>query len=126
MAMLSLELNRLLGTAMLDSDFLRRVLSAERAVALQGFKLSPEERSTILASQACTLTELSRELTGTLARADIADADAKIDQLKQALPLRSAAPMDIHAYVQRAVNTITSHIAQDTQYEDVYLQQIAS
>jgi hypothetical protein len=126
MAMLSLELNRLLGNAMLDPDFLRRVLSAERAVALQGFKLSSEERSTILASQACTLTDLSRELTGTLAKADIADADTKIDLLKQALPLRSAPPMDIHAYVQRAVNTITSQMAQDTQYEDVYLQQIAS
>lgn len=126
MAMLSLELNRFLGNAMLDPDFLKRVFSAERAIALQGFKLSPEERSTILASQAGTLTELSRELTATLAITDIADTDKKIDLLIQALPLRSSAQMDVHTYVRRAVNAITSQMAPDTQYEGAYLQKIGS
>ena len=126
MAMLSLELNRFLGNALLDPSFLKRVLSAERALALQGFKLSPEERSTILASQANTLTELSRDLTATLAKDDIADTDAKIDRVMRALPLRRTPPMDVHTYVQRAVNAITSQMAPDIQYEEVYLQKIAS
>ncbi len=129
MAMLSLELNRLLGCALLDPDFLRRVLSAERSVALQAFKLSPKERSTILASRANTLTELSRELTATLASADMADADARVDLLMQALPSRSTPSMDVHTYVQRAVDAITSKMATagpDTRFEELYMQKIAS
>lgn len=126
MAMLSLEVNRFLGSALMDSDFLKRVFSAERAVALQGFKLSPHERSTILASQAHTLPELSRELTATLAIADIADTDARISQLIDSLPSRNGPPMDVHTYVKRAVIAITSQIASDILYEDVYMQKTAS
>ncbi len=129
MAMLSLEVNRLLGSALLDPDFLRRVFSAERAVALQSFGLSSQERSAILASQARTLKDLSRELMAKLATADMADADAGVGVLMQALPARNAPPMDVHTYVQRAVDVIASRmapVAPDAQYEELYLQKIAS
>ena len=126
MAMLSLEVNRFLGHALLDPEFHKRIFSTDRAIVLQGFKLSPEERSTILASQAHSLPELSRELTGTLAKADMADTDARIEWLKESLPLRNTPPMDVHVYVQRAINAITSQIAQDARHEEVYYRKIAS
>lgn len=126
MAMLSLEVNRFLGNALLDPELLKRVFSTDRAVALQGFKLSPEERSTILASRAHSLPELSRELTGTLAKADMADTDARIELLKESLPSRTPPPMDVHVYVQRAINALTSQMAQDAQHEEVYYKKLAS
>ncbi len=126
MAILSMELNRLLGSALLEPELLRRVLSAERSLVLQGYKLSTKERSALLASQAHTLTELSRELTATLSTADIADVDAQVDLLMQALPMCSTPAMDVHAYMSRAVDEITSHMVLDSQYEDLYMQRLAS
>jgi hypothetical protein len=126
MAMLSLEVNRFLGNALLDPDFLKHIFSADRAMVLQGFKLSPEERSTILASRANSLSELSQELTGTLAKADAADTDARIEWLKESLAVRSNPTMDIHAYVQQTVNAITSQMVSENQHEEVYYRKIAS
>jgi ribosome biogenesis GTPase A len=119
MAMLSLEVNRFLGNALLDPELMKRIFSVDRVMALQGFKLTPEERSTILASQAHSLPELSQELSGTLAKADIADTDARIEWLKESLSLRSS-PMDVYAYAQQKVNAITSKMVSETEHEEVY------
>jgi hypothetical protein len=126
MSMLSLEVNRLLGSALLDPDFVKHIFSADRAMVLQGFRLSPEERSIILASRANSFPELSRELTGTLATADQADIDARIELLKESLSVRSSPPMDIRAYVQQQVSAITSQMVSESQHDEVFYQKIAS
>jgi len=63
---LSSEVNRLLGDAVLDLTFARRVLGAERSSALREYTLSPAERAAILSSRARTLPELAAELCSTI------------------------------------------------------------
>jgi hypothetical protein len=107
MAMLSPEMNRFLGCALLDSRMLQNIFSGDRFTTMQRFDLQPEERSRILASKAKTLPELSRELTAEFAVADVADAEAEIDHFYQSLhPSTTMSLANIHSIVQRAINTL--------------------
>jgi len=72
--MLSTEVNRLLGHALLDPGLLKAIFSPERATALQAFNLRPDERAAILASSARTLRQLSEGLLLTLSPHAQADA----------------------------------------------------
>jgi hypothetical protein len=107
MAMLSPEMNRFLGYALLDSRMLQSILSGDRITALQHFDLRPEEKSRILASKARTLPELSRDLTTEFAMPDMADAEAQIDHFYQSLhPSTNISLANIQSIVQRAINAL--------------------
>ena len=62
MADLSPEVNRLLGTALLDPDWCRQLLGPARLLAIQGFALTPAERRAILTSPATCLHELAADI----------------------------------------------------------------
>ena len=107
MAMLSSEMNRFLGCALLDSRMLHSIFSGDRIKVLQGFNLLPEERSKILSSQAKTLPELSCELATALATPDMADAEAEIDRFYMSLhPASVTSFARIQGIVQRAINAL--------------------
>jgi hypothetical protein len=57
------EINRLLGTALLDPDFQARVLSKQRVELLDQFELSRDERRAVLQSEARTLRDLAKDLS---------------------------------------------------------------
>ncbi len=108
MAMLSQEVNRLLGSALLDPALLKCILGYERARGLQGFNLQPAEHDAILKSHAHTLTELSRELTMVCGLRDVAaDTDAVVDQFYQSARIgvrRTSIHMETVA--QRIINSL--------------------
>ena len=118
MAMLSHEINRFLGNALLDPALLKCIFSNERARALQGFNLGPEERSTILASHARSLSELSRELTLTCATPDMADVNAGIDRFYQSLHTNVNQPaVHMESIAQRILNTLPAQQSPDVMAE---------
>jgi hypothetical protein len=105
MAMLSPELNRFLGCALLDASMWQSIIGGNRVNVIQSFDLQPEERSRILTSTARTLPELSRELASEFALPDAADAEAEIDHFYQFL--HQGATTSVASYqgiVQRAIN----------------------
>jgi len=129
MAMLSQEVNRFLGSALLDPMFTKRLFSSERAGALQGFNFQPSERKTILTSQACTLQELSRELTAVCAIQDAAaECDAAVDRFYQSVhPGAKRAPIHMDVVAQRIISSLTSHqVAEGVPAEKYAKFQIAS
>lgn len=112
--MLTQELNRFLGYALIDPSLMRQIFSSNRASAVSQYNLTPAERMLILSSTAQTLTELSRELCDTCARADAADADIGIRRIYQKLQVpeyESAAR--INASVQRAIGRLDDAPAQN-------------
>ncbi len=107
MAMLSYEINRFLGNALLDPALLKCIFSNERARALQGYNLGAEERSTILASHARSLSELSRELTLACATPDMADTNAGIDKFYQSLHANDRQPaVHMESIARRILDTL--------------------
>jgi hypothetical protein len=104
MTMLSPEVNRFLGRALLDPEMAKHIFNNERQVALKDFNLLPEERATILASKAQTLAELSHELLAALAVPAPADVDAEVETLQQSLriPGRPISIRRVQAMAQRA------------------------
>jgi hypothetical protein len=108
--MLNPEINRFLGNALLDPELLKCLFNGDRAVALKGFNLRPEERARILGSCAHNLAELSRELLATFATPDLADADTEAARFTHAFQARNTAAGATHAHthalVQRALNAL--------------------
>lgn len=105
--MLTQELNRFLGYALLDPRLMRQIFGGNRASAVSQFDLNPTERMLILSSTAQTLSELSRELCDTFARADAADADARIGQVYQQLQIPEyPSAARIRASVQHAISRL--------------------
>lgn len=107
MAMLSPEMNRFLGCALLEPRMWQSIIGGDRASAMQSFNLRPEERSRILISKAKTLPELSRELAAEFALPDAADAEAEIDHFYQSLhPSTATSIASYQGIVQRAINAL--------------------
>ena len=63
MSALSAEVNRLLGTALLDPDWCCRLLGEDRSQLIQGFALTQAEYVTIQKSSATSLHELVKDIT---------------------------------------------------------------
>jgi hypothetical protein len=111
--MLTHELNRFLGHALLDPGLMRQIFNGNRSSAVSQYDLTPAERMLVLSSTAQTLTELSRELCDTCAHADAADADIQIGQIYQKLQVPEyASAARIHASVQRAIGRLDNAPAQ--------------
>ena len=62
MAALSIEMNRLLGSALLDPILQGRIFSEGRADVLKGFSLSPHEYTVVMDSTARTLSDLASDV----------------------------------------------------------------
>lgn len=58
------ELNRLIGTAMVETRFREVLLSDQREEALAAFDLTPEEKAILLNIQASTLQGFAQALYG--------------------------------------------------------------
>ena len=110
MAMLSKEVNRFLGSALLDPSMLKCIFGGERAQVLQDFSLQPAERNAILASQARTLTELSRELIMSCAHRDVtAEREAILNRFYQSAHIGSKrASIHMETVAQRVIDTLPS------------------
>ncbi|MBC7224943.1 MAG: Franean1_4349 family RiPP [Anaerolineae bacterium] len=63
--MCSYNLNRLIGTAMVDKAFQARLL-ADPGAAAQGFDLTPDEYRLVASIRASNLTEFAQKLDGAL------------------------------------------------------------
>lgn len=115
MAMLSQEVNRFLGNALLDPILLKTFFSNERARAMQGFNFQPSEQKTILASQACTLHELSRELTAACTVHDAAaESEAAIERFYRSMhPGAKRTTIHMEAIAQRVINQLPGQPAAD-------------
>jgi hypothetical protein len=112
-AMLTQELNRFLGHALLDTSLARQIFGGNRASAVSQYDLTPAECRLILSSTAQTLTELSRELCDTFVRADAADVDVCIGRMYQKLQVPEyPSTARIHASVQRAIGRLDDAQAQ--------------
>jgi hypothetical protein len=61
-AMSTQALHHLVGTALLDEEFQKDLLNGRRAVTINSFDLSPEERELILGIQSGTLQEFAQAL----------------------------------------------------------------
>jgi hypothetical protein len=79
---LSLEVNRLLGEALLDEGARRRLLGPDRAAALASYHLTRAERKVLLSSKARSLPDLARDCGTALGNrepeADIPTADTLV------------------------------------------------
>ncbi len=62
MVALSVEMNRLLGLALLDPRLQAQIFSEKRAEALRGFELSHHEHALLMNSQARTLADLASDI----------------------------------------------------------------
>ena len=62
------ELERLIGTAVVDGEF-RAILLESPEAALEGFDLSPEELDALVSANARTLEELAAQLYAWIAQA---------------------------------------------------------
>lgn len=113
MAILSQEVNRFLGSVLLDPMLTKCLFSNDRASALHGFNFQPSERKTILTSQARTLQELSRELASACAIQDVAaEYDAAVDRFYQSVhPGAKRTPIHMEAVAQRIINSLPGHQA---------------
>lgn len=122
MAMLSPEIDRFLGQALLDAALARHVFSVERAKALSGYNLLPEVSATIMASKAHTLPELARELWAAFAVSVPADAEGEVERFYQTVHATHASdkPISIRqvqAIAQKVINQ--SSVAQDEEYAEL-------
>jgi hypothetical protein len=119
MAMLSIELNRFLGTALLDPRVMRQVFGSNRTVALQGFGFTPSETAAILSSKAQSLADLSGELTAKFAQPDGADADMQVEYAYQSLHLHERPAT---AQFQKMVQRVIGALDDSSQVEAVHLR----
>ena len=62
MAALSIEMNRLLGSALLDPYLQARIFGEARADVLKGYALSQQEFALVMDSKAHTLTDLAMDI----------------------------------------------------------------
>jgi hypothetical protein len=115
MAILSQEVNRFLGNALLDPSLLKSILSGERARALQGFNLQPTECTTILLSQARTLPELSRELTVSCGLQNrVMETDVVIDRFYKSVHAGTKrTPIHMEAVAQSIINALPAQPVAD-------------
>ena len=107
MALLSTELNRFLGKALLDPRLLQQILNGNRAAAMQDFGFTPVECQAILQSKAHSITDLARELSSSFASPDVNDAETQVERVYQNLQLRER-PITAHyqKIVQRAIGAL--------------------
>ncbi|HEY3288489.1 MAG TPA: hypothetical protein VGK87_00025 [Anaerolineae bacterium] len=108
MMTLSLEVNRFLGSVLLDPTLMKSFFSNDRARAMQGFNFQPAERHAIMVSHARTLHELSHELSSSCGKVDIhAESDAAIDRFYQSVhPGTKRTPIHMEAVAQRVINSL--------------------
>jgi hypothetical protein len=113
MAMLSMELNRFLGKALLDPSMLQQILNGNRAAAMQDFGFAPSECQAILQSKAHSLADLSRELSVAFAKPETSDAETQVERVYQTLQLRER-PItgQYQKIVQRALNALDAELIQ--------------
>ncbi len=113
MTIMSMELNRFLGKALLDPYLLRQIFNGNRAAAVQDFGFALGECQAILSSQARSLADLSRELSTAFARPDAADAEMEVERMYQALQLRERPiTAQYHKVVQRAIGALDAESQQ--------------
>ncbi len=123
--MMSQEVNRLLGHALLDPALLNGIFSSDRAQVLQGYDLQPAEQYAILTSKAGSLAELSRELVSVCGTPDaLAETDAAIDRFYQSLHAGTHRPalhsaISMEAVAQRIINTLPGLPAAAISYADI-------
>lgn len=107
MALLSMELNRFLGKALLDPRLSHQILNGNRAAAMQDFGFAPGEFRAILQSKARSLADLSRELSAVFASPDTADAEMQVERVYQTLQLRKRPiAAQYQKIVQRAIGAL--------------------
>ena len=105
MAVLSIEMNRFLGKALIDPRLLQQVLNGNRVAAMQGFSFAPAEYHAIMSSKAKSIVDLSRELCAKVMLPAAADAEMEVERAYQTLQLRER-PMaaQYQKVVQRALD----------------------
>ncbi|MGC8873040.1 MAG: Os1348 family NHLP clan protein [Chloroflexia bacterium] len=70
-------LERLVGTALVDSTFRERLLNGGRREAIAAFDLTPEERAQVLSIRAEDLQEFARALNGWLQDREVTGSCAR-------------------------------------------------
>lgn len=78
---LSREVNRLLGDALLDAGMRQQLLGPDRASALSGYKLTRTERRAVLGSKARSLSELACDCATALGQPNEEPSVPSVDTL---------------------------------------------
>jgi hypothetical protein len=76
-------LQAIVGTALIDKDFRQAMLNGSRAMAIEQFELSPEEREAVMSIEAATLEQFAWQLHNWIMekrRAEESRRDAKSEQ----------------------------------------------
>ena len=128
MVALSIEMNRLLGLALVDPQLQAQIFSEKRADALRSFGLSHHEHSRLMNSQARTLADLASDIcakiaSGTDKRPAWLTANGEVDTRSfrsQTLPDSMSANSPVF---QRLLNDLTAqlaNIAVEQEYQQGY------
>ena len=113
MAMLSPEINRFLGHALLDPTLVKRIFSADRASALLDYNLLPEVSAMIMTSKACSLPELARELLATFAGSPSAEMETDTEKFYQSVHNKPVSVRQVQAIAKKVINRASAGLEEE-------------